>query len=89
LSMTIGQALLVWRQTVLQATKGVLGVAGRVMLCGVFISAALGYAVPSVQNVAENVGSTGLLGGKWALVGGIALLAWIPTDPHGPKDFPG
>lgn len=58
----------------LQATKGVVGVLGRIMLCAVFLAAAAGYTIPDANNVAQSVAARGTLAPKWVLAGGIGLL---------------
>ena len=58
----------------LRATKGVVGVVGRIMLCAVFLAAAVGYTAPNASNVAQSIAASGTFAPKWALVGGIVLL---------------
>ena len=58
----------------LRATKGVVGVVGRIMLCAVFVAAAVGYTAPNASNVAQSIAASGTLAPKWILVGGIVLL---------------
>jgi putative oxidoreductase len=53
---------------------GMVGVLGRVMLCAVFLAAALGYTVPNAQNMAQSLAAKWAVAPGWAIVGGGALL---------------
>jgi putative oxidoreductase len=58
----------------LKRVRGIVGVVGRVMLCAVFVAAAVGYTVPNAHNMAPSLASKWELAPKWAIVGGIVLL---------------
>ena len=54
---------------------GVLGVLGRILLCTVFLAAALGYTAPDVQTFAQTVAAKATVAPMWVLVAAIAVLA--------------
>lgn len=58
----------------LKVVMGVVGVLGRIMLCTVFLAAALGYTAPDVRNMAQTAASKGAIPPTWILAGAIALL---------------
>jgi putative oxidoreductase len=60
---------------VLRNSKGVAGVVGRIMLCAVFVAAALGFTVPNASNLAQMLSSKGTLGSAFAFVVAVAVLA--------------
>jgi putative oxidoreductase len=53
---------------------GVVGVLGRILICTVFLAAALGYTAPDVQNFAQVIAAKGTIAPAWVLVGAILLL---------------
>ena len=53
---------------------GVVGVVGRILLCTVFLAAALGYTAPDAQNFARVIAAKGTMPPAWVLVGAIVLL---------------
>jgi putative oxidoreductase len=53
---------------------GVVGVLGRILLCTVFLAAALGYTVPDVHGFAQVIAAKGAIAPTWVLVGAVALL---------------
>jgi len=59
----------------LQTVRGVVGVVGRVLLCAVFVAAALGFTVPQASGVAQLLARHGWLSSRWAAVLGMALLS--------------
>jgi putative oxidoreductase len=58
----------------MQKVKGIIAVVGRVMLCVVFLAAAMGHSVPTVRDVAQFIGAKGVIAANWAFVGGVVLL---------------
>jgi putative oxidoreductase len=57
-----------------KAAAGIVSVMGRIMLCAVFLAAALGYTAPDAQNLAQAVAAKGTIAPAWVLVGTMALL---------------
>jgi putative oxidoreductase len=53
---------------------GVVAVLGRILLCTVFLAAALGYTAPDVQNLAQVIAAKGTITPTWMLLGAIVLL---------------
>jgi len=51
----------------LRTLQGVAGVQGRVLLCALFLAAAVGYSNPSISEVAELLASKGIPAAKWIL----------------------
>jgi putative oxidoreductase len=54
---------------------GVLGVLGRILLCTVFVAAAVGYTAPDVHSLAQTLAPKAAVAPIWVLVVAIALLA--------------
>jgi putative oxidoreductase len=54
---------------------GVLGVIGRILLCTVFLAAAVGYTAPDVQNLAQTIAAKVTVAPMWVLIGAIIVLA--------------
>ncbi|MGA2032359.1 MAG: DoxX family protein [Thermoguttaceae bacterium] len=54
--------------------SGIVGVLGRILLCVVFLAAAVGYTDANVLNVAQFLAARGMLAPMWALVGGVVFL---------------
>jgi len=53
---------------------GVVGVLGRILICTVFLAAALGYTVPDANNLAQTIAVKTTVAPTWVLVGAILLL---------------
>jgi putative oxidoreductase len=58
----------------MQIVRGVITVAGRVMLCTIFLLAAVGNQIPHFHSVAEMMAKQGIPYPKVALVGAIVFL---------------
>ena len=58
----------------LQKFKGVVGVVGRIMLCTVFLAAALGYTAPDANSLAQTIAAKAAVAPASVLVGAVALL---------------
>ena len=54
---------------------GVLGVVGRILLCTVFLAAAVGYTAPDVQTFAQAIAAKSAVAPTWVLIGAIVVLA--------------
>ena len=54
---------------------GVLGVLGRILLCTVFLAAAVGYTAPDVQTLAQTIAAKATVAPTWVLIGAIIVLA--------------
>jgi len=54
---------------------GVLGVLGRILLCTVFLAAAVGYTAPDVQTFAQTIAVKAMVAPMWVLIGAIVVLA--------------
>ncbi len=54
---------------------GVLGVLGRILLCTVFLAAAVGYTAPDVQGLAQALAAKATVAPTWVLMGAIVVLA--------------
>ena len=54
---------------------GVLGVIGRILLCTVFLAAAMGYTAPDVQTLAQTIATKATVAPMWVLIGAIIVLA--------------
>ncbi len=54
---------------------GVLGVIGRILLCTVFLAAAVGYTAPDVQTFAQTIAAKATVAPMWVLIGAIVVLA--------------
>ena len=54
---------------------GVLGVLGRILLCTVFLAAAVGYTAPDVSSLAQTIAAKATIAPMWVLVGAIVVLA--------------
>ena len=54
---------------------GVLGVIGRILLCTVFLAAAVGYTAPDVQSLAQTIATKATVAPMWVLIGAIIVLA--------------
>ena len=54
---------------------GVLGVIGRILLCTVFLAAAMGYTAPNVQRLAQTIAAKAAVAPIWILVSAIVVLA--------------
>ena len=54
---------------------GVLGVLGRILLCTVFLAAAMGYTAPDVQTFAQTIAAKVTIAPMWVLIGAIIVLA--------------
>src|SRR5208282_1586472 len=54
---------------------GVLGVLGRILLCTVFVAAAVGYTAPDVQTLAQTIAAKATVAPTWVLIGAILVLA--------------
>lgn len=54
---------------------GVVGILGRILLCTVFLAAALGYAAPDVHGLAQTIACKAAVAPTWILVGAFTLLA--------------
>jgi putative oxidoreductase len=52
---------------------GVIGVLGRILICIVFLAAALGYTAPDVQNFSEAIAAKGIITPIWVLIGAVVL----------------
>jgi putative oxidoreductase len=59
----------------IQIVVGVLGVIGRILLCTVFLAAAMGYTAPEVQNLAQTIAAKATIAPTWILIGAILVLA--------------
>jgi putative oxidoreductase len=54
---------------------GVLGVLGRILLCTVFLAAAVGYTAPDAHSLAQAIAVKATVAPTWILVGAIVVLA--------------
>jgi putative oxidoreductase len=54
---------------------GMLGVLGRILLCTVFLAAAVGYTAPDVHSLAEAVAAKAAVAPTWILIGALVVLA--------------
>ena len=54
---------------------GLLGVAGRILLCTVFLAAAVGYTAPDVRSLAQAIAAKVTVAPAWALIGAVVILA--------------
>ena len=54
---------------------GVLGVIGRILLCTVFLAAAMGYTAPDVQTFAQAIAAKVAFAPTWILIGAVVVLA--------------
>ena len=54
---------------------GVVGVLGRILICTVFLAAALGYTAPDANSLAQTLAVKTAVSPAWVLVGAILLLA--------------
>jgi putative oxidoreductase len=54
---------------------GVLGVIGRILLCTVFLAAAVGYTAPDVQTLAQTIATKATVAPMWVSIGAIIVLA--------------
>jgi putative oxidoreductase len=61
-------------QKPLKIVVGVLGVLGRILLCAVFLAAALGYTAPDLHSLAQVIAAKAAVAPNWVLCGAIALL---------------
>ena len=52
-----------------------LGVLGRVLLCIVFLAAAVGYTAPDVPTFAQAIATKATVAPMWVLIGSITVLA--------------
>jgi putative oxidoreductase len=57
-----------------RTVQGILSVIGRVMLCTIFVLAAVGNKIPNFSKVAELMGSVGIPAPQLMLVGAIVFL---------------
>jgi putative oxidoreductase len=53
---------------------GAVGVLGRILICTVFLAAALGYTAGDVQNFSQVIAAKGSITPAWVLAGAILLL---------------
>ena len=53
---------------------GVIGVLGRILICTVFLAAALGYTAADANSLAQTIAMKTTLAPTWVLVGAILLL---------------
>jgi putative oxidoreductase len=53
---------------------GVVGVLGRVLICTVFVAAALGYTAPDVQGFAQTIALKAAVAPTWGFIAAVALL---------------
>ena len=59
----------------MQIVVGVLGVIGRILLCTVFLAAAVGYTSPNVNSLAQTIAAKATLAPAMTLIGAIVVLA--------------
>ena len=57
-----------------QVVVGVLAVSARVLLCAVFLAAAVGYTAPDVNSLAQTIAAKTTLAPTWVWIGAIVLL---------------
>jgi putative oxidoreductase len=61
-------------QKAAKVSMGVVGVLGRILLCTVFLAAAIGYTAPDVNSLAQAIAAKAAVAPTWVLVTAIALL---------------
>ena len=61
-------------QKAVKVLAGVLSVSARILLCAVFLAAALGYTAPDVNSFARTIGGMATVAPTWISIGAIALL---------------
>ena len=57
-----------------KALMGVVGVLGRILICTVFLVAALGYTTPDANNLAQTIAVKTTVAPTWVMMGTILLL---------------
>ena len=61
-------------QKPIRVVAGVMAVSARILLCAVFLAAAVGYTAPDINSLAQVIAASATVAPAWVSIGAIGLL---------------